>query len=322
VVDRLVVKEGIEKRLADSIESVLSLSEGLLLVDVIGEEPLQFSQSFSCPDCGISIDEIEPRSFSFNNPFGACPACAGLGYRMEFDMDLMIPDTSKSISEGAITVMGWQSCTDKKSFTHAILTALAEEYDFSLDTPFEDYPQKIKDILIHGTNGRQVKVRYKGQRGEGVYDVAFEGLIKNVERRYRETGSESVKAEYETFMRITPCPQCKGQRLKPTSLAVTVGEKNIFEVTDMSIRKLGNFMDGLKLNETQQMIGAQILKEIRARVGFLLDVGLEYLTLSGLRELCPEGGPADSSGDTDRFRTGGRGLHSGRTQHRSPSAGQ
>ncbi|MGI6007852.1 MAG: excinuclease ABC subunit UvrA [Ruminococcus sp.] len=280
VVDRLVVKDGIQKRLADSIESVLALSDGLLCVDVIGEKQLQFSQSFSCPDCGISMDEIEPRSFSFNNPFGACPACAGLGYRMEFDVDLMIPDTSKSISEGAITVMGWQSCTDKKSFTHALLEALSETYNFSLDTPFEDYPKEIKDILIHGTDGREVKVHYKGQRGEGVYDVAFEGLIKNVERRYRETGSESTKAEYENFMRITPCPQCKGQRLKATSLAVTVGDKNIFEVTDMSIRRLQNFMDGLELSETQRMIGAQILKEIHARVGFLLDVGLEYLTLS------------------------------------------
>ena len=280
VVDRLVVKDGIQKRLADSIESVLALSEGLLLVDVIGQEPMQFSQSFSCPDCGISMDEIEPRSFSFNNPFGACPACAGLGYRMEFDVDLMIPDMSRSIAQGAITAMGWQSCNDEKSFTHAILTALAREYDFSLDTPFEDYPQEIKDVLIHGTNGREVKVYYKGQRGEGVYDVAFEGLIKNVERRYRETGSESMKAEYENFMRITPCPQCKGQRLKATSLAVTVGDKNIFEVTDMSVRKLGNFLEDLNLSETQRMIGAQILKEIKARVGFLLDVGLEYLTLS------------------------------------------
>ena len=280
VVDRLVIKEGIQKRLADSIESVLALSDGLLVVDVIGQESLQFSQSFSCPGCGISIEEIEPRSFSFNNPFGACPACAGLGYRMEFDVDLMIPDMSKSISQGAITVMGWQSCTDEKSFTNAILKALAQAYDFSLDTPFEDYPQKIRDILIHGTGGREVKVHYKGQRGEGVYDVAFEGLIKNVERRYRETGSESMKAEYEAFMRITPCPQCKGQRLKPTSLAVTVGEKNIFEVTDMSIRSLQKFMEDLHLGQMQQMIGAQILKEIRSRVGFLVDVGLEYLTLS------------------------------------------
>ena len=280
VVDRLVIKEGIQKRLADSIESVLALSDGLLVVDVIGQESLQFSQSFSCPDCGISIEEIEPRSFSFNNPFGACPACAGLGYRMEFDVDLMIPDMSKSISQGAITVMGWQSCADEKSFTNAILKALAQAYDFSLDTPFEDYPQKIRDILIHGTGGREVKVHYKGQRGEGVYDVAFEGLIKNVERRYRETGSESMKAEYEAFMRITPCPQCKGQRLKPTSLAVTVGEKNIFEVTDMSIRSLQKFMEDLHLGQMQQMIGAQILKEIRSRVGFLVDVGLEYLTLS------------------------------------------
>ena len=280
VVDRLVIKEGIQKRLADSIESVLALSDGLLVVDVIGQESLQFSQSFSCPDCGISIEEIEPRSFSFNNPFGACPACAGLGYRMEFDVNLMIPDMSKSISQGAITVMGWQSCTDEKSFTNAILKALAQAYDFSLDTPFEDYPQKIRDILIRGTGGREVKVHYKGQRGEGVYDVAFEGLIKNVERRYRETGSESMKAEYEAFMRITPCPQCKGQRLKPTSLAVTVGEKNIFEVTDMSIRSLQKFMEDLHLGQMQQMIGAQILKEIRSRVGFLVDVGLEYLTLS------------------------------------------
>ncbi len=280
VVDRLVVKEGIEKRLTDSIENVLHLAEGLMTVDIIGGEPLNFSQSFSCPDCGISIDEIEPRSFSFNNPFGACPECFGLGYKMEFDIDLMIPDKSLSIAEGAITVMGWQSCTDKKSFTYAILNALSKAYDFSLETPFKDYPQKVKDILIHGTNGKEMKVHYQGQRGEGVYDVAFEGLIRNVERRYRETGSDTMKAEYEEFMRITPCHECKGQRLKPAALAVTIGDKNIAELTELSIEKLQKFLEQLTLTEQQNLIGGQILKEIRARIRFLLDVGLDYLTLS------------------------------------------
>ena len=280
VVDRLVVKEGIEQRLTDSIENVLNLAEGLMTVDVIGGEPVQFSESFSCPDCGISIEEIEPRSFSFNNPFGACPECFGLGYKMEFDEDLMIPDKRLSISEGAITVMGWQSCTDKKSFTYAILDALSKEYDFSLDTPFEDYPKEIHDVLLHGTNGKEVKVYYKGQRGEGVYDVAFEGLIKNVERRYRETGSETMKAEYEEFMNITPCHACKGQRLKPGALAVTVGDKNIAELTGMSIEKLQAFLKELKLTNHQMLIGGQILKEIRARIQFLMDVGLDYLTLA------------------------------------------
>ena len=280
VVDRLIVKEGIEKRLTDSIETVLNLAEGRLMVDTMDGNILNFSQSFACPDCGISIDEIEPRSFSFNNPFGACPSCYGLGYKMEFDVDLMIPDKGLSIQEGAITVLGWQSCTDKGSFTRAILDALAEEYGFDLNTPFEQYPQKVQDILIHGTDGKKVKVHYKGQRGEGVYDVAFEGLIKNVERRYKETGSDSIKQEYETFMRITPCPSCKGQRLKPEALAVTVGDKNIHEVTSLSISSLQKFMDELKLTPTQEMIGEQVLKEIRARVGFLVNVGLEYLTLS------------------------------------------
>ena len=280
VVDRLIVKEGIEKRLTDSIETVLNLAEGRLMVDTMDGNILNFSQSFACPDCGISIDEIEPRSFSFNNPFGACPSCFGLGYKMEFDVDLMIPDKSLSIQEGAITVLGWQSCTDKGSFTRAILDALAEEYGFDLETPFEQYPQKIQDILIYGTNGKEVKVRYKGQRGEGVYDVAFEGLVKNVERRYKETGSDAIKQEYETFMRITPCPSCKGQRLKPEALAVTVGDKNIYEVTSLSIIALQNFMNDLELTPTQQMIGEQVLKEIQARVGFLVNVGLEYLTLS------------------------------------------
>ena len=280
IVDRLVVREGIQKRLTDSIESVLALAEGLLVVDVIGGEPLNFSQSFSCPDCGISIEEIEPRSFSFNNPFGACPVCFGLGYKMEFDVDLMIPDQSLSIDEGAIVVMGWQSCTDKGSYTRAILDALCKEYNFSLDTPFQDYPQEVKDILIHGTNGREVKVYYKGQRGEGIYDVAFEGIIKNVERRYRETGSETMKAEYESFMRITPCHECGGQRLKKSALAVTVGDKNIAEVTSLSIEKLQQFLEGLELTKTQELIGGQILKEIKARIGFLMDVGLDYLTLA------------------------------------------
>ena len=280
IVDRLVVREGIQKRLTDSIESVLALAEGLLVVDVIGGEPLNFSQSFSCPDCGISIEEIEPRSFSFNNPFGACPVCFGLGYKMEFEVDLMIPDQSLSIDEGAIVVMGWQSCTDKGSYTRAILEALCKEYNFSLSTPFQDYPQEIKDILIHGTNGREVKVYYKGQRGEGIYDVAFEGIIKNVERRYRETGSETMKAEYESFMRITPCHECGGQRLKKSALAVTVGDKNIAEVTLLSIEKLQQFLEGLELTKTQELIGGQILKEIKARIGFLMDVGLDYLTLA------------------------------------------
>ena len=280
VVDRLIVKEGIEKRLTDSIETVLNLAEGRLMVDTMDGNIQNFSQSFACPDCGISIDEIEPRSFSFNNPFGACPSCFGLGYKMEFDVDLMIPDKSLSIQQGAITVLGWQSCTDKGSFTRAILDALAKEYGFDLDTPFEEYPQKIQDILLYGTNGHQVKVYYKGQRGEGVYDVAFEGLIKNVERRYRETGSDATKQEYETFMRITPCPACKGQRLKPEALAVTVGDKNIYEVTSLSISSLQEFLNDLKLTSTQEMIGEQVLKEIRARVGFLVNVGLEYLTLS------------------------------------------
>ena len=280
IVDRLIVREGIEKRLSDSIESVLTLAEGLLQVDVIGGETLNFSQSFSCPDCGISIEEIEPRSFSFNNPFGACPDCYGLGYKMEFDIDLMIPDKTLSINDGAITVIGWQSCTDKGSFTRAILEALCKEYGFDLDTPFEDYPEAVQHVLIHGTDGREVKVYYKGQRGEGVYDVAFEGLLRNVERRYRETGSETMKAEYESFMRITPCHTCGGQRLKKDALAVTVGGMNIAEVTALSIEKLQKFLAELVLTETQELIGGQILKEIKARTNFLMDVGLDYLTLS------------------------------------------
>lgn len=280
VVDRLVIKEGIEKRLTDSIESVLELAEGLMTVDVIDGEAIQFSQSFSCPDCGISIDEIEPRSFSFNNPFGACSDCFGLGYKMEFDEDLIIPDKSRSIVQGAIQVMGWQSCTDPSSYTYAILKALAEEYKFNLDTPYEELSPKIQNILIHGTDGKEVKVYYKGQRGEGVYDVAFEGIIRNVQRRYRETGSETVKQEYETFMRITPCPACGGQRLKREALAVTVSEKNIHDVTAMSIRNLQVFLEEMELTKQQKLIGDQIIKEIKARVGFLVDVGLEYLTLS------------------------------------------
>ena len=280
IVDRLAVKPGIEKRLSDSIENVLKIADGLMIVDVIDGEPMNFSQDFSCPDCGISIDEIQPRSFSFNNPFGACPECFGLGYKMEFDVDLMIPDRSVSLNDGAITVMGWQSCTDKKSFTYAILDALCKAYDFSLDTPFQDYPQEIHDVIIHGTNGREVKVHYKGQRGEGVYDVAFEGLIKNVERRYKETASESSKQEYEEFMQITPCRVCKGQRLKPESLAVTVADKNIYEITNMSILDLKAFLEQMELSEMQKVIGEQILKEIKARTGFLADVGLEYLSLS------------------------------------------
>ena len=279
IVDRLVVKPGIEKRLTDSVENVLELAEGLLVVDVIDGESLNFSQSFSCPDCGISIDEIEPRSFSFNNPFGACPQCLGLGYKMEFDIDLMIPDKKLSINEGAIAVLGWQSCTTQGSFSRAILDALAREYEFSLDTPFCEYPKKVQDILIHGTGGHSVKVYYKGQRGEGVYDVAFPGLIRNVEQRYRETGSEAMKQEYESFMRITPCTTCKGQRLKKESLAVTVADKNIYEVTNMPVQKLQGFLRDLKLSKQQELIGRQILKEIRARVGFLAEVGLEYLSL-------------------------------------------
>ena len=280
VVDRLVVKPGIQRRLTDSIESVLELTEGLLMVDVIGGETLTFSQSFSCPDCGTSVEEIEPRSFSFNNPFGACPGCFGLGYKMEFDHELMIPDRSLSINQGAITVMGWQSCNDGKSFSNAILKALCAEYGFDLDTPFEEYPEKIQNILLHGTNGKEVNVYYKGQRGEGTYPVAFEGLIKNVERRYRETFSETSKQEYETFMRITPCKECKGMRLKKSSLAVTICDKNIHEITNLSIGHLQEFLNGMKLSPTKQLIGKQVLKEIKARVGFLMDVGLDYLSLS------------------------------------------
>ena len=279
IVDRLVVKKGTEKRLADSIETVLGLTDGLLVVDTMDGKYLNFSQSFSCPDCGVSIDEIEPRSFSFNNPFGACPDCAGLGYKMEFDPELMIPDESKSIEDGAIVVMGWQSSTEKGSFTHAILDALAKEYNFSLSTPYGDYPEKIKNILIYGTDGKQVKVHYKGQRGEGVYDVAFPGLIRNVEQRYRETGSDTMKQEYETFMRITPCTTCRGQRLKKESLAVTVADKNIYEITQMSVERLLEFLGGMELTEQQKLIGKQILKEINSRVRFLSDVGLEYLSL-------------------------------------------
>lgn len=280
VVDRLAVKEGMQRRLADSIENVMKLSDGLMIVDVIGGTPINFSMSFACPDCGISIDEIEPRSFSFNNPYGACPECFGLGYKMEFDVDLMIPDKRLSINEGAIQAMGWQSCNDPKSFTYAILNALSKAYNFSLDTPFGEYPDEIKNILIHGTGGREVEVHYTGQRGSGVYPVAFEGLIKNMERRYRETGSDVMKQEYEEFMRITPCKVCKGQRLKASSLAVTVGDKNIYEVTDMSIVKLVDYFDTLELNEMQHKIGDQILKEIKSRIGFLNNVGLDYLTLS------------------------------------------
>ena len=280
VVDRLAVKEGMQRRLADSIENVMKLSDGLMIVDVIGGTPINFSMSFACPDCGISIDEIEPRSFSFNNPYGACPECFGLGYKMEFDVDLMIPDKRLSINEGAIQAMGWQSCNDPKSFTYAILNALSKAYNFSLDTPFGEYPDEIKNVLIHGTGGREVEVHYTGQRRSGVYPVAFEGLIKNMERRYRETGSDVMKQEYEEFMRITPCKVCKGQRLKASSLAVTVGDKNIYEVTDMSIVKLVDYFDTLELNEMQHKIGDQILKEIKSRIGFLNNVGLDYLTLS------------------------------------------
>ena len=280
VVDRLSVKEGIQKRLTDSIETTLKLAEGLMTVDVIDGEPMNFSMSFSCPDCGISIDEIEPRSFSFNNPFGACPECFGLGYKMEFDAELMIPDESLSIDEGAIVVTGWQSATDEGSFTRAILKALAKEYGFSLDTPFKDYSDEVKDIIINGTNGKSVKVRYKGQRGEGVYDIAFEGLVRNVQKRYRETSSDTMKQAYEEFMRITPCTACHGQRLKPSSLAVTVADRNIYEITNMSIMELDSFLADMKLSDRQTTIGGQILKEIRARIKFLMDVGLDYLSLS------------------------------------------
>lgn len=295
IVDRLVVKEGIERRLTDSIENVMKLSDGLLIVDVIGQEPMNFSDSFSCPDCGISIEEVEPRSFSFNNPFGACPTCFGLGYKMEFDVDLMIPDKSLSINQGAITVMGWQSCTDKNSFTNAILQALCTEYKFDLDTPFEQYSEEVQKVLLYGTDGKEVIVYYKGQRGEGRYPVAFEGLIKNVERKYRETSSEVMKAEYETFMRITPCKECGGRRLKKSSLAVTVCGKNIHEITSLSIGKLFEFLDTMELTEQQQLIGKRILKEIKARVGFLREVGLEYLCLS-------RGTASLSGGEAQRIR--------------------
>ena len=295
VVDRLVVKEGIERRLTDSIENVMKLSDGLLIVDVIGQEPMNFSDSFSCPDCGISIEEVEPRSFSFNNPFGACPICFGLGYKMEFDVDLMIPDKTLSINQGAIAVMGWQSCTDKNSFTNAILQALCAEYKFDLDTPFEQYSEEVQKVLLYGTDGKEVIVYYKGQRGEGKYPVAFEGLIKNVERKYRETSSEVMKAEYETFMRITPCKECGGRRLKKSSLAVTVCGKNIHEITSLSIGKLFEFLDAMELTEQQQLIGKRILKEIKARVGFLREVGLEYLCLS-------RGTASLSGGEAQRIR--------------------
>ncbi len=295
VVDRLAVKPGIERRLADSIENVLNLADGLLEVDVIGGKPMSFSQSFSCPDCGISISEVEPRSFSFNNPFGACPECFGLGYKMEFDIDLMIPDKSLSIRQGAITVMGWQSCGEKGSFTNAVLQALCKEYHFDLDTPFEQYPQKIQDILIHGTNGKEVEVYYEGQRGRGIYPVAFEGLIKNVERKYKETFSETMKQEYETFMRITPCKECGGMRLKKEALAVTVCDKNIYEITSMSILHLQQFLNDMELTSQQKLIGSQVLKEIRARVGFLVDVGLEYLSLA-------RGTASLSGGEAQRIR--------------------
>ncbi len=280
IVDRLAVREGIEKRLTDSIETTLKLADGLMMVDVIGGEPMNFSQSFSCPDCGISIEEIEPRSFSFNNPFGACPECFGLGYKMEFDAQLLIPDEKLSIDEGAIVGIGWQSVTDEGSFSRAIMKALADEYDFSLATPFKDYPDEIKDIIINGTKGHSVKVRYKGQRGEGVYDIAFEGLIRNMEKRYRETGSDLMKQQYEEFMRITPCTACKGQRLKASSLAVTVADKNIYQITNMSIIKLQEFLEKMQLTKRQLLIGAQILKEIKSRIKFLMDVGLDYLSLS------------------------------------------
>ena len=280
VVDRLAVKKGMERRLADSIENVLNLADNLLVVDIIGGEPMTFSQSFSCPDCGIGISEIEPRSFSFNNPFGACPMCSGLGYKMEFDIDLMIPDQRLSISEGAISVMGWQSCGEKNSFTNALLQALCKEYHFDLDTPFGEYPEEVKNILIHGTDGKEVEVHYQGQRGKGVYPMAFEGLVRNVERKYRETFSETMKQEYESFMRITPCKECKGMRLKKEALAVTVCGKNIHEITSVSIRELHGFLKDLELTSQQMLIGERIIREIRARVGFLVDVGLEYLSLS------------------------------------------
>lgn len=295
VVDRLVIKDGIEKRLTDSVETALNLAEGLLLIDVIGHEPMNFSQSFSCPDCGIAIDEIEPRSFSFNNPFGACPVCAGLGYKMEFDWELMIPDQSLSIKEGAIKVMGWQSCADSGSFTNAVLLALCETYGFDLDTPFQDYPQRVKDVILYGTNGKEIEVHYVGQRGRGIYPVAFEGLIRNVERRYRETGSELSKAEYEAYMRITPCKECGGMRLKKTSLAVTIMDKNIHEITDMSIENLNNFLQTMELSDQQKRIGDQLIKEIKARVGFLVEVGLEYLSLS-------RGTASLSGGEAQRIR--------------------
>ncbi|MDR1766549.1 MAG: excinuclease ABC subunit UvrA [Lachnospiraceae bacterium] len=295
VVDRLSVRPGIEKRLTDSIETVMELSDGLMTVDVSDATPMQFSQSFACPDCGVSIEEVEPRSFSFNNPFGACPECFGLGYKMEFDEDLLIPDKSLSINQGAIVVPGWQSCMDKGSFTNAILVSLCDAYHFTLDTPFEDYPRDIHDILVHGTGGRELKVRYRGQRGEGVYDVAFEGLLQNTARRYRETFSESAKAEYETYMRITPCTACGGKRLKKTSLAVTVGDVNIFDATDRSIAKFREFLHGLSLTQMQTAIGAQILKEIKARVDFLINVGLDYLALS-------RGTATLSGGEAQRIR--------------------
>ena len=295
VVDRLVVKEGIEKRLTDSIETVLDIADGLMVVDVVDSKPMNFSQSFSCPDCEISIDEIQPRSFSFNNPFGACPSCYGLGYKMEFNVDLMIPDKSISINDGAIVAMGWQSSGKDGSYTHAILEALAKEYNFSLDTPFEELSETAKDVIINGTNGRCVKVYYRGQRGEGIYDVAFEGLIKNEERRYRETGSETLKQEYEEFMTITPCKECKGQRLKKSSLAVTVSDKNIYEITSMSIRDLHKFLENMELTDRQKFIGGEILKEIKARIKFLMDVGLDYLTLS-------RGTASLSGGEAQRIR--------------------
>ncbi len=295
VVDRLVIKEGIEKRLTDSVENALELSEGLLFIDVVKGEQMNFSQSFSCPDCGVSVDEIEPRSFSFNNPFGACPDCLGLGYKMEFDEDLMIPDKSLSINDGAITVMGWQSCNSKGSFTNAVLQALGAEYHFDLDTPFEEYPKEVQDVLIYGTDGHQVLVEYEGQRGKGVYPIAFEGLVRNVQRKYRETSSEIIKAEYESFMRITPCPLCKGRRLKRESLAVTVCDKNIYEITSYSIGELYDFLQHMELSSQQKLIGSQILKEIRARIGFLKDVGLEYLSLS-------RGTASLSGGEAQRIR--------------------
>ena len=330
VVDRLVVKPGIEKRLSDSIETVMGLSNGLMLTDTAvrdenGEEKhdtLTFSQNFSCPDCGISVDEVEPRSFSFNNPFGACPDCFGLGYKMEFDEDLMIPDKSLSINQGAITAMGWQSCTDKTSFSGAILNALAKEYDFSLDTPFEDYPKEIHDILIYGTGGKVVKVYYRGQRGEGIYDIAFEGLIQSMNRKYHETFSDSMKAEYETFMRITPCPTCKGQRLKKESLAVTVGGKNIFEATDMSIVKFREFIDALELTSMQQAIGAPILKEIRARISFLqCRSGIPFPVACDWHAVRRRGA-ANPPGNPDRLRSGRCGIYSGRAEYRTSPAGQ